>query len=84
MNSAHRRTLALIFSRPTRSNIRWSDIESLIIGLGGRVEERAGSRVVIRLNGLVSVFHRPHPRPDTAKAAVDAMRVFLINADAAP
>ena len=81
MNSAQRKTLAAIFVRPTRADIRWSDIEALVIGLGGTVEERAGSRVAVRLNGIVAVFHRPHPKPDTKKGAVDAVRMFLSNAD---
>jgi len=81
MNSANRRTLASIFSRPTRSDVRWSDIEALVIGLGGEIEERSGSRVAFRLNGRTMVFHRPHPRPEAKKSAVDLVRAFLINAD---
>jgi hypothetical protein len=84
MNSAQRRTLAAVFSRPTRADIRWTDIEALVIGLGGSVEERAGSRVGFRLHGIVAVFHRPHPRPDTNKGAVDGVRTFLNNAGIAP
>ena len=35
----HERTLAAIFARPTRANIKWSDIESLFVSLGAVVEE---------------------------------------------
>lgn len=73
-----------IFARPTRADIRWSAIESLIRALGGEVSERAGSRVAIRLNDLIAVFHRPHPRPETKKGSVDAMRQFLTNAGVKP
>jgi hypothetical protein len=31
-----------------------------------------------------AVFHRPHPRPETKKGAVDAVRQFLINAGVKP
>jgi predicted HicB family RNase H-like nuclease len=34
VNAKQRRTLAAIFSRPTRSDIAWSDIESLFRALG--------------------------------------------------
>jgi hypothetical protein len=84
MNKAQRATLNDIFGRPTRADIRWSAIESLIRALGGEVMERAGSRVAARLNGVTSVFHRPHPRPETKKGAVDAVRLFLTNAGVKP
>jgi hypothetical protein len=84
MNSAHRKMLAAIFARPTRSDIRWRDIEGLVVALGGEVMERAGSRVAMSLNGVVAVFHRPHPAPTTKKGAVDAVRQFLSNAEIRP
>jgi PAS domain S-box-containing protein len=42
------------------------------------------SRVVVVLNGVTAVFHRPHPRPETRKGVVDAVRQFLINAGVEP
>lgn len=84
MNKAQAATLKSLFDRPTRADIRWSAIESLIRALGGEVTERAGSRVAARLNGVTAVFHRPHPRPETKKGAVDAVRQFLTNAGVKP
>jgi hypothetical protein len=84
MNKAQQATLNALFARPTRADIRWSAIESLIRALGGEVTERAGSRVAARLNGVTAVFHRPHPRPETKKGAVDAVRQFLTNAGVKP
>jgi hypothetical protein len=84
MNAAQKRTLDAVFSRPTRADIRWLAIESLIRALGGEVTERAGSRVAARLNGVTAVFHRPHPRPEMKKGAVDAVRQFLVNAGVKP
>jgi hypothetical protein len=84
MNRARQATLNDIFVRPTKANIRWSAIESLIRALGGEVTEREGSRVAARLNGVTAVFHRPHPRPETKKGAVDAVRQFLMNAGVKP
>lgn len=84
MNRAQEATLRAIFAKPTRADIRWSAIESLIKALGGEVTERAGSRVAAKLNGVVAVFHRPHPRPETKKGAVDAARQFLTNAGVKP
>ncbi|WP_448188857.1 type II toxin-antitoxin system HicA family toxin [Azospirillum sp. sgz301742] len=84
MNKAHRTTLAAIFDRPTRAGIRWADIEALIRALDGVVEERAGSRVWVEVNGKGAVFHRPHPQPETKKGAVDAVRTLLVNAGIKP
>ena len=84
MNKTQESTLRAIFAKPTRSDIRWSAIESLIRAMGGEISERAGSRVAAKLNGVTAIFHRPHPRPETKKGALDAVRQFLINAGVKP
>ena len=71
------RTLAQIFSRPVSANIRWADIESLFVELGGELAEREGSRVLVRLFGDRRVFHRPHPEPTTDMGAVESIRKWL-------
>ncbi|HFQ91189.1 MAG TPA: type II toxin-antitoxin system HicA family toxin [Desulfobulbus sp.] len=68
----------MIFSRPTSANIRWKDIEALLIELGAEISEREGSRIGVRLFGERRVFHRPHPRPDTDKGAVESIRGWLM------
>jgi hypothetical protein len=84
MNKARQATLSAVFARPTKADIRWSAIESLIRALGGEVTERVESRVAAGLNGVTAVFHRPHPRPETKKGAVEAVRQFLMNAGVKP
>jgi hypothetical protein len=84
MNRTQKDTLAAVFFRPTRSNVRWADIESLVKALGGEVTERSGSRVAMTLNGVRAIFHRPHPAPTTKKGALEAVRVFLSNAGVKP
>lgn len=84
MNGKQRKTLEAIFQKPTKADIRWSEIESLVIGCGGSVQEREGSRVAMVLNGIRANFHRPHPKPTTKKGAVDAVRLFLTNAGVRP
>ena len=80
MNKKNQKTLDLIFKDPVQSNIKWKDIESLILSLNGEISEGSGSRVRIKLNGVRAVFHRPHPEPTTDKGAVKSMRRFLENA----
>ncbi len=84
MNTKNRRTLEAIFARPVPSDIRWADIESLLVFLGAERSEGRGSRVRFLLNGAEAVFHRPHPKPDTNKGAVVSVREFLIMAGIEP
>ena len=84
MNKTHHKTVAAVFERPTRANIRWGEIESLVVALGGEVLEREGGRVALVLNGVRATFHRPHPKPETKKGAVEAVRKFLGSAGIKP
>lgn len=84
MRARHYRTLEAIFSRPTRAGLRWAEIESMLLACGADIEERAGSRIVIELNGVRAHAHRPHPRPTATKSAVEAIRRFLIEAGVVP
>lgn len=80
MNAKQRKTLVAIFAMPVRSDVLWSDIESLFRALGGEVSEGAGSRVRIALNGVRAVFHRPHPERETDKGTLRSVRRFLLAA----
>lgn len=84
MNKKQRRTLERIFEHPTRSDIAWSEIESLLLALGAKISEGSGSRVRIFLNGWRGVYHRPHPRRETVKGAVEQMRKDLIQIGVRP
>ncbi len=80
MNRKHRNTLWKIFENPVRSNIQWADVERMLIAFRAEIEEGSGSRVRIALNGVRSVFHRPHPQKEADKGAVKDMRRFLTEA----
>ena len=80
----HQNTLEAIFKSPTQATIRWADVEKMLLARGAQIEGRAGSRVLVRLNGYRAVFHRPHPKPETDKGAVVALRRFLTNAGVEP
>jgi len=84
VNAKHRSTLEAIFAKPVRSDIRWTDIESLLVALGAERSEGRGSRVRFLLNGVEAVFHRPHPTPATNKGAVASVREYLKLAGIAP
>lgn len=84
MHGRHRRTLVRIFAEPVPSDLRWSDIESLLRAAGAEISEGSGSRVRVALGGVRAVFHRPHPAPDAKRSAVRAVRDFLLAAGVQP
>jgi hypothetical protein len=79
MKRKHQKTLELIYARPVSANVRWLDIETLLLELGAKIEEREGSRVLIKLFDERRVFHRPHPTPTTDKGALASLRDWLFN-----
>ena len=62
----------------------WRDIESLMLACGAEISEGAGSRVRVALNGVMAVFHRPHPKKETDKGALKSVRRFLSEAGVSP
>jgi hypothetical protein len=77
MKAKHRRTLEAIFATPTRAGIVFSDIEALLIAIGGNVREGVGSRVVFELKGSRRYLHRPHPGKEAKKYQVEELREWL-------
>jgi len=84
LNNKQRKTLQAIFEEPTRSDIEWKAIESMLVAAGAEISEGSGSRVRIALKGVRAVFHRPHPRKEADKGAVKSMRRFLESAKVMP
>jgi hypothetical protein len=84
MNAKHAKTLGAIFRQPTPSDVRWSDVEPLLRALGASISEGRGPHVLVTLNNIDAVFHRPHPKPQTDRGALVAVRKFLASAGAKP
>ena len=80
MNSRNKKTAESVFKNPVQANILWTDIEGLLVALGGQLSEGSGSRLRVKLNGVRAVFHRPHPQKTADKGAVNSVRRFLENA----
>lgn len=77
MKAKHRKILRAVFAMPTRANIKFTDIESLLASLGGKVKEGAGSRMSVTVSGKTVFFHRPHPGKEARKYQVENAREFL-------
>ena len=84
MKAKHRKTLAAIFAKPTKPNIKFIDIESLVKALGGEVREGDGSRVVLELSGTREYAHRPHPGKEAKKYMVEKIREWLTSLEVTP
>lgn len=84
VNAKHRKTLRAIFAKPTSAAIVFSDIEALVIALGGEVHEREGSRVRIVLGAEQWRCHRPHPGKEAKRYQVEEMREMLERAGVKP
>jgi predicted HicB family RNase H-like nuclease len=59
MNAKQRRTLEAIFAKPVPSDLRWAEIESLLVALGAERSEGRGSRVRFRLHSAESGVSSP-------------------------
>ena len=80
LRKKHQNTLATIFAEPTRANIHWKNIETLLIALEAECSEGKGSRLRVKLNDVRAVFHRPHPEKEASKSVVRSVRRFLVEA----
>lgn len=84
MNKKNRKTLARIFERPTRVDITWNEIESLLTACGAMIREGRGSRVTVIIGEQILRIHKPHPQKEMKRYAVDHVREFLENLEISP
>lgn len=84
MNSTHGKTLAAVFATPTPLSLEWRKIESLLVAAGAKVIAGNGSRVRFELNGVVALFHRPHPQKEAKSYQVRDAKEFLSQAGVQP
>jgi len=78
MNSKQTKTLKAVFATPVEGNIKFSDIEVLVVGLGGEVREGEGSRVAFFIRGGVLHAHRPHPGKEAKRYQVKEIKEWLM------
>ena len=77
MNSRQRDTLERVFADPLNGNLEWRHIESLLMAVGCRRIEGAGSAVTFEKDGIKVRFHRPHPQREALRYRVADARLFL-------
>ena len=77
MNAKQRTALRLVYKQPTSASVVFSQIESLVLALGGTVTEREGSRIKIALQGEQWHCHRPNPGKEAKRYQVEECRELL-------
>ncbi len=77
MNNKQRKTLEVIFSKPTPAHVEWDRIESLLMCVGCECIEGSESRVRFVHGTTVGTFHRPHPAKEAKAYQVEDARKFL-------
>ena len=84
VNRRHHTILSAIFRDPAPANVKWTEVEHLVTGVGGTVEEGHRSRVRFELNGVRANFHRLHPRKEARRYQVRHLRDFFAAAGVIP
>lgn len=77
LNSKQAKTYRQIWAKPTSKNIRFSDVDKLLIGLGCKRTTKGGANVVFEYNGHTWGMHPPHPRPLVKTPYIPKIRRFL-------
>jgi hypothetical protein len=84
LSTRNQRTLKAVFTEPCPTDIRWAEVERLLKAAGATVEERAGSRVAVKIERRVHILHKPHPRPVMPLGTVRNVRRILQDAGITP
>ena len=78
MKTKHVKTLSAVFAKPILASLVFSDMEALVVALGGEIIEGNGSRMAFILNGKRMDAHRPHPGKEAKRYQVEHMRDWLL------
>ncbi len=76
MNHRHRKTLHAIFAHPVSGNIDFKEVVHVLENLGAEVENKAGNRIGVSLNGHTAAF--VHAHHDLPKEEVMQIKKFLV------
>ncbi len=71
MNGKQKKTLQTIFAEPVSATIEWRAIENLLVAVGCRVSEGAGSRVRFECRGVLIAGARAR-RPSLTRSGPPA------------
>ena len=73
----HEKLLKKLLQKPRPANIRWAEIENMLIHYGAEIREGRGSAISVILKNKIATFHRPHPSNKADKGAIETAVKFL-------
>lgn len=77
MNNKHRKTFKRLMTKPILANIRFDDVDKLLIKMGYERLEREGSRVAYGIGDDEIVIHKPHPNNEIKKYVIKKLQDFI-------
>ena len=84
MNSAHRKTYAVLFAGPIPKSLAFRNVESMLRAFGCVVVEAEGSRVDFSMGAQGVTLHRPHPGKEIKPYQIRLVRNLLGFAEIKP
>lgn len=79
MNSKQQKILVSLFDDPVKKNIKWTDVEKLIVSVDGQIRLGEGSRIHIVLGEQSLNIQTPHPQKELKPYQVRATCKLFID-----
>lgn len=80
MNNKHKKTLKKLLTKPVLKNIKFDDVDKLLVALGLERVEGSGSRIEFRYGEKSNItLHKPHPHNELKPYVVRNLQDFLNN-----
>jgi len=80
MSHKHEQLLRSIFADPPSNNIHWREVESLLLHVGGEIENLSGARLRVKIKHVETILHRPHHSNTLDRQGIKHLREFLAHA----
>jgi hypothetical protein len=80
MNNKHKKTLTKLLTRPILNNVKFDDVDKLLITLDLERIEASGSRITYKFDDDNFItLHKPHPNNEIKRYVVKKLQIFLKN-----
>ena len=79
MNNKHQKTLKKLMHKPVLLNIKFDDVDKMLVALGYQREEKEGSRISFGIADEEIVLHKPHPKNEVKRYVVIKLQNFIIS-----
>jgi hypothetical protein len=77
VNNGRKKTLSKLLTKPALNNIKFDEVDKLLVALGCERKEGSGSRVGFFMNDKDLTLHKPHPNNELLEYAVKHVQRFL-------